>query len=127
MAVFGISNACMWAPLAATATRNLPMTSAGAGSGVYNTVRQVGAVLGSAAIAALIEARLSAHDLSAGSFGQTGGSMPAAAQSPFAAAMAEALILPAVALGVGLLISLFFLRPHHATRAGDRGVVTDTL
>ena len=43
---------------AATATRNLPMAQAGAGSGVYNMTRQVGAVLGSAAIAALINARL---------------------------------------------------------------------
>ena len=39
---------------AATATRNLPLSSAGAGSGIYNTTRQVGAVLGSAAIAAVI-------------------------------------------------------------------------
>ena len=43
-------------PLGATATRNLPMQSAGAGSGVYNATRQVGAVLGTAAIAALIQA-----------------------------------------------------------------------
>ena len=31
--------------------RNLPMRLAGAGAGVYNATRQVGAVLGSAAIA----------------------------------------------------------------------------
>src|SRR5580765_7541891 len=59
MALMGVANAFMWAPLAATATRNLPLSSAGAG--IYNTTRQVGAVLGSAAIAALIEARLTAN------------------------------------------------------------------
>jgi len=47
-ALLGIGMAGIWAPLAATATRNLPMQLAGAGSGVYNATRQVGAVLGSA-------------------------------------------------------------------------------
>ena len=61
MALLGVANAGMWAPLAATATRNLPMRSAGAGAGIYNTTRQIGAVLGSAAIAAVIEARLVAN------------------------------------------------------------------
>ena len=55
MALLGIGMAGIWAPLAATATRNLPMQLAGAGSGVYNATRQVGAVLGSAAIAVLID------------------------------------------------------------------------
>ena len=63
MALLGIGNAFMWAPLATTATRNLPMHQAGAGAGVYNTTRQVGAVLGSAAIAALMESRLAAQGL----------------------------------------------------------------
>jgi len=113
MAVFGLANACMWAPLAATATRNLPQASAGAGSGVYNTVRQVGAVLGSAAIAALIEARLNAHHLATDAFSQTGGRMATADQAPFAAAMSESLLLPAATLALGLLIVLFYERPSH--------------
>ena len=116
MATFGLANACMWAPLAATATRNLPITSAGAGSGVYNTVRQVGAVLGSAAIAALMEARLTAHHLLPDAFGQTGGRMAEADLAPFAAAMSESLLLPAATLALGLVVILFFERPTHATR-----------
>ena len=56
----------IWAPLAATATRNLPMQQAGAGAGVYNATRQVGAVLGSAAIAVLMDSRLAAEGLTAG-------------------------------------------------------------
>lgn len=118
MAVFGVGNACMWAPLAATATRNLPLASAGAGSGVYNTVRQVGAVLGSAAVAALIEARLTAHHLPATAFAETGGHMAAEAHAPFAAAMSEALLLPTIALALGLVIAMLFTRPSHAQRAG---------
>ncbi|HVX46849.1 MAG TPA: MDR family MFS transporter, partial [Mycobacteriales bacterium] len=60
IALLGVANGFMWSPLSTTATRNLPIQQAGAGSGVYNTTRQVGAVLGSAAIAALMESRLSA-------------------------------------------------------------------
>ena len=37
------------------------MSQAGAGAGVYNTTRQVGAVLGSAGIAVLMQARLTAE------------------------------------------------------------------
>ena len=51
--LIGIGNACIWGPLSLTATRNLPPSQAGAGSGVYNELRQVGSVLGSAAIAGL--------------------------------------------------------------------------
>lgn len=59
--LLGVANGFMWAPISSTATRNLPMRFAGAGSGVYNTVRQVGAVLGSAAIAVAMESRLEAN------------------------------------------------------------------
>ena len=49
-AAMGVGMAFIWSPLAATATRNLPPHLAGAGSGVYNTTRQVGSVLGSASM-----------------------------------------------------------------------------
>ena len=61
MVILGVGNAFIWAPTAATATRNLPMHQAGAGSGVYNTTRQIGAVLGSAGIAVLMQSRLTAE------------------------------------------------------------------
>ena len=57
----GIGMAFIWSPLAATATRNLPPQLAGAGSGVYNTTRQVGSVLGSAGMAAFMTWRISAE------------------------------------------------------------------
>ena len=63
MTAMGVGMAFIWSPLAATATRNLPPELAGAGSGVYNATRQVGAVLGSAAIAVLMDSRIAAHGL----------------------------------------------------------------
>ncbi len=104
MALLGVANAGMWAPLAATATRNLPPRSAGAGAGIYNTTRQVGAVLGSAAIAAVIEARLTANLGAAGGAPRRvparqparagGGALPPQVASGFASAMSEAMLLP---------------------------------
>ena len=60
-ALMGIGNAGMWGPLATTATRNLPPRQAGAGAGIYNTTRTVGSVIGSASIAAFMQARLEAN------------------------------------------------------------------
>jgi EmrB/QacA subfamily drug resistance transporter len=122
-ALFGIGNACLWAPLSATATRNLPMSSAGAGAGVYNTTRQVGAVLGSAAIAALLQARLSANlpgfDSASTGAQQAGGhTLPAAVAAPFADAMAQSILLPAGALLAGVIVVLFFLKPSHDGHGG---------
>jgi EmrB/QacA subfamily drug resistance transporter len=117
MALMGLANAFMWAPLAATATRNLPLSSAGAGSGIYNTTRQVGAVLGSAAIAALIEARLAANLPGVhigGSAQHAGQALPPQLAHGFASAMSQALLLPAAVLLIGLAAALAFARPTHS-------------
>jgi EmrB/QacA subfamily drug resistance transporter len=117
MALMGVGSAFMWAPLGATATRNLPLASAGAGSGVYNTTRQVGAVLGSAAIAALLQARLAANlpglTPNADAMQQLGGVLPPQVERGFAQAMADSMVLPAAVLLVGVLAVLFFERPTH--------------
>ena len=119
MVLFGVSNACLWAPLSATTTRNLPMASAGSGAGVYNTTRQIGAVLGSAAIAALIQARLTANGLEgATDAGQGTGSMPATVQTAFSDAMAQTLYLPVVAFAVGIVLVLFLAKPTHVGHGG---------
>ena len=57
----GLSSSLIWGPLGIVATRRLSPLLAGAGSGVYNTTRQVGSVIGSAAISAVITARLVAE------------------------------------------------------------------
>jgi EmrB/QacA subfamily drug resistance transporter len=114
MTLLGIGNAGVWAPNSATATRNLPLQWAGAGAGVYNATRQVGAVLGSAAIALIIDARLAAHSLPASFTPEAGSSgLPAAAQGPFAESMAQAMLLPAAVLVLGLLAAALFERPRH--------------
>jgi hypothetical protein len=105
----------IWAPLAATATRNLPMQMAGAGAGVYNATRQVGAVLGSAAIAVLIDTRLAANGLHSDGASQTSTvqQLPALIRAPFSNAMSETLLLPVAVLVLGLVSVLFFELPRH--------------
>jgi EmrB/QacA subfamily drug resistance transporter len=117
MALLGFGMAGIWAPLAATATRNLPVQLAGAGSGVYNATRQVGAVLGSAAIAVLIDSRIAAHGLSGGA--EPEGALqrlPAVVRVPFSQAMSDAMLLPAAVLVLGLVAVLFFELPRHLVR-----------
>ena len=119
MLLLGIGNSFVWGPNSASATRNLPPRHAGAGSGVYNTTRQVGAVLGSAAIAVLMDSRLAAQGLGAMSGSMQSGSghqLPAAVAEKLSIVMAESLYLPAAVLVIGLLAVLFFERPGHLAR-----------
>jgi EmrB/QacA subfamily drug resistance transporter len=118
IALLGVANGFMWAPLGSTATENLPMHQAGAGAGIYNTTRQMGAVLGSAAIAVLMQARLSAELPGAPSGASSAGAggfaaLPAALRDGFSDAMAQSLLLPALVLLVGLVAVLFFATPKH--------------
>lgn len=113
MALLGVANAFMWAPLGATATRNLPMTQAGAGAGIYNTTRQVGAVLGSAGVAALIQARLAANIPGFDGNAEQRGPIPPQIIQQFSDSMAQSVLLPAVVLLLGLTAALAFARPDH--------------
>ena len=56
--VAGVGMGCTFAPLTTTAMRNVEPRMAGAASGVLNTVRQVGTVIGTAAVGALRQNRL---------------------------------------------------------------------
>ena len=56
--VAGLGLGCIFAPLVTTAMRNIQPQLAGAASGVLNTVRQVGLVIGTAAVGALLQNRL---------------------------------------------------------------------
>ncbi|WP_174447678.1 DHA2 family efflux MFS transporter permease subunit [Demequina soli] len=118
--VFGMGAAFTWGPISSTATRNLPVRAAGAGAGVYNTTRQVGSVLGSAMIAALMVNRITAQLGAAAAGGgaqvsesATGLQLPAALQEPFTTAMSQSLMLPAAALIVGVVAVALFERPGH--------------
>jgi hypothetical protein len=115
--VLGFANAGIWAPLSSTVTRNLPPRLAGAGSGVYNTTRQIGAVLGSAAIAVLIQARLVAELPARPGTGGTaspmgfGGTLPEPLQEGFSTAMGQSILLPAAVILLGAAVALFFAKP----------------
>ena len=117
-ALLGISMSGVWGPISTTATRNLPMRQAGAGSGVFNTTRQIGAVLGSASIAALIQGRLAA-DLpkpppgsAPASSSLSGTELPAFLHAGFTQAMSEALLLPAAVAILGALIVVWWAKPQ---------------
>jgi EmrB/QacA subfamily drug resistance transporter len=116
-AVLGFANAGIWAPLSSTATRNLPMRQAGAGAGVYNTTRQIGAVLGSAAIAVLMQSRLAAElpaspsGTPGGEAGGFGGQLPPALHEGFSTAMGQSILLPAGVIVLGAAVALFFAKP----------------
>lgn len=79
----GFANSMCWAPNSTISLCDLPADLVGAGSGVYNTSRQVGAVIGAAALGAAMQ--MGTQNLS------------------FGAAMGNALLLPVVFLIVGLL------------------------
>jgi EmrB/QacA subfamily drug resistance transporter len=118
LALLGVGSSFVWAPLTTTANRNLPLHQAGAGAGIYNANRQIGSVVGAAAIAVLIDSRLAANGLSAGpSEASAGGTLPAVVHAPFSSAMSEAMyFLPAV-LVLGVLAVLLFERPQHFGQA----------
>lgn len=97
------------------------MHQAGAGAGVYNTTRQVGAVLGSAAIAVLMESRLAANlpSMPGGAAATEGGfgKLPEAFRQGFSDSMAQSLMLPAAVLLIGLVAALLFSRPAYLQQA----------
>jgi MFS family permease len=119
IALIGVANGYMWAPISTSATRNLPMSQAGAAAGVYNTTRQIGAVLGSAGIAVLMQARITA-ELPGGRADGATARLPPALHVGFSAAMGQSLLLPAAVLVVGLVAALCFATPRHlAARRPD--------
>lgn len=100
--LLGFANSLCWAPNSTISLRDLPGSSVGAGSGVYNTARQVGAVLGAAALGAVMQ-------MGTGSLG-------------FGAAMGNAMLLPVVFLVVGLLaVSRFRDAGDERARPAQRG------
>jgi EmrB/QacA subfamily drug resistance transporter len=86
--VCGVGIGCIFSPLGNLATSTVAMRQMGAASGVFNTTRQVGGVLGSAAIGVLLQARLvvSMHTAAVVAAAQ----LPAAFRPQFIDAMAAA-------------------------------------
>ncbi|WP_168582622.1 DHA2 family efflux MFS transporter permease subunit [Gephyromycinifex aptenodytis] len=115
--LMGSSSSLVWGPLSTSASRNLPPNLAGAGSGVYNTTRQIGSVLGSAAIAAFMHMRIAAHVPGAAATPHMGGAMPPEIAEAFSKALSEAILLPAGVVLIGWVAALFFEQPRHLRRS----------
>ncbi|NED83824.1 DHA2 family efflux MFS transporter permease subunit [Streptomyces sp. SID11233] len=98
----GLGVGCIIAPMSTEAMRHVPRHLAGAASGVNNTVRQIGSVIGAAAVGALLQGRLAAELA-------TGKTYAAA----FTATLQTTTILPIAVLIVGALACLL-LRPRTA-------------
>lgn len=99
LTVIGVAGAFTWEPLAVIASRPLPAELVGAGSAVFNTARQLGALLSSAAIAPLMTWLVSGEEVTV------------------ADAMSQSMLLPALAATVGLVTALFLVRAEHVQRA----------
>lgn len=116
LGAMGAGMAFIWAPLGATATRNLPPRLAGAGSGVYNTTRQVGSVLGSASMAAFMSSRITTEmpsgpggSIPPGEMPADVAHLPAVLHAPFAAAMSQSMLLPAFVALFGVIAAIFMV------------------
>jgi MFS family permease len=131
LTAMGIGMAFIWAPLGATATRNLPMRLAGAGSGVYNTTRQVGSVLGSASMAAFMSSRITAEMPAAAPGAAPRGesdvmNLPPFLHEPFAGAMSQSILLPAFVALFGVMAAIFLVGGHEKRNPGPTAVeITD--
>ncbi|WP_404286743.1 DHA2 family efflux MFS transporter permease subunit [Glutamicibacter arilaitensis] len=99
--VQGLGSAMIWPSLSLAATKDLTPRDAGAGSGIYNTTRQIGSVLGSALIAVMMESRVSAEILKVQSQGA------AAIPEATAVGMGQALLLPGFVALAAVLVVVF--------------------
>ncbi len=79
--IAGLGMGCIFAPMTTVAMRDIAPQLSGAASGVFNTTRQLGAVIGSAAVGALLQAQLS--DKLAASARRHAGALPARYRAGF--------------------------------------------
>jgi EmrB/QacA subfamily drug resistance transporter len=132
-AVMGLGSAAVWPSISLTNTRDLTAADAGAGSGIFNTTRQVGAVIGSAVIAWIMQARIQAEAQAATDSlppeagaqarrqmveqsGSGGAAVPDFLHQAFASAYGVSVLLPACAALLGAVVALCFA-PRASTRA----------
>lgn len=109
--IMGAANVFMWGPLATLTTFNVRADLAGAASGVYNTSRQIGSVIGAAVIAAAMQTLLVMNlGANAGEAGQLAGTgkLPEPLIAGYSQSMSQSLLIPSVILLAGALIVLAF-------------------
>jgi EmrB/QacA subfamily drug resistance transporter len=88
----GVGNSFVWAPNSASTMRDLAPEQMGVGSGVYNQTRQLGSVIGAAAVGAVMQWRLTVTDP--------------------ASAFGEAILLAAAVILIGTVTSLMSRDNH---------------
>jgi EmrB/QacA subfamily drug resistance transporter len=99
LVLIGLGIGCVFPPLANLTIGGVEPTMAGAASGVFNTTRQVGGVLGSAAMGVLLQARLTVSMHAAASASAT--RLPADLRERFVASVTAAAASAAGASGGG--------------------------
>ncbi|WP_271395627.1 MDR family MFS transporter [Neomicrococcus lactis] len=118
-ALMGLGSSTVFPVVSLTATRDLGQANAGAGSGIYNTTRQLGAVLGSALIALAMESRIAdeitkstagAANADTGGFseGSIGQAVPEFLHGAFSSGLGQSLLVPGIAGLLGAVVCLFF-------------------
>ena len=146
--VAGIGIGCTFAPLTTVAMRNVNPVMAGAASGVFNTTRQLGTVIGTAGVGALLQNRLvsaltsqarlrtaglpaqareklvagfqaaAKRGLGAGAGHRTTGVAGQIFTHGFVSAMRPTMLVPIVFIAAGALSCVFIKRRSVAARAG---------
>ena len=107
--VCGAGMGLVFAPLANISTRGVDRRLMGAGSGIFNTSRQIGAVLGSAAVGVVLQARLATR------LTETRGDFPQA----FTGAASDTMLLLVAVLLIGSAYTLAMRKPSAAEHQRD--------
>ncbi|TWP48424.1 DHA2 family efflux MFS transporter permease subunit [Lentzea tibetensis] len=104
LVVLGFGMGVGGSPAAIIAMRDVDQSMSGAASGLFNTTRLCGSLLGSAAVGALLQARLTAEGVHPDLL--KSGVVPPALREGFADALRFAYLLPVAALVLGVLLTL---------------------
>jgi EmrB/QacA subfamily drug resistance transporter len=103
----GLGTGSVFAPMSNVAMSSVDRALTGAASGIFNTSRQLGGVLGSAAVGVLLQARITA------AITATHGDIPEALTD----AARETVLLPAAVLLLGAFFATFMRRVSRPTRS----------
>jgi EmrB/QacA subfamily drug resistance transporter len=102
LVVLGFGMGVAGAPAAIIAMRDVDPAMSGVASGLFNTTRLCGSLLGSAAIGALLQARLAAEGIDPGLLKDV---VPQEFREGFADALRFSYLLPVAALAAGVLLT----------------------
>jgi EmrB/QacA subfamily drug resistance transporter len=124
LVVIGVGIGLVFGPMVTVAMYGVEPRLAGAASGVLNTIRQIGTVVGSAAVGAVLQNRLAVtlHDQAAGRAGALPGSVrgpiTAAFAHGFVQAMRPTMALPVATIAIGAAACLL-VRARHGKPPGS--------